>query len=320
MKVAVIYTGALRTIEKSIKYLKQNVLLNDDVHVFAYLENDSSKSNSEWESWLHNELGDNLKYLTLGTVRQDSTFLNLRERMLSLINTTDNWKIYLRESGSIVEHYQLWLVNQVLANYEDVNKFKYDYVIRYRPDTILAKPIDFNWLNFSLEEIQERLSLIREYIKLNNIECNENMIFYYFMCTIYNKELISNIKDMECNERFDNLDSIPKTPEEIKQFVENGRYILTMRDNLLWIIKRDYFSLIPCTGVLFGTLRYPVKDPIWFNSEHQFKAACYHSKLAIFNYSTGFENKSLYRFDKNDYFDDDYNLKVNNILYCIIRQ
>ena len=39
MKVAIIYVGTLRTIKKTMKYFKQNVLLQSDVNVFSCFEN-----------------------------------------------------------------------------------------------------------------------------------------------------------------------------------------------------------------------------------------------------------------------------------------
>ena len=40
MKIAVIYTGEVRTIETTIDKFKENVLLNDGMHVFAILQSD----------------------------------------------------------------------------------------------------------------------------------------------------------------------------------------------------------------------------------------------------------------------------------------
>jgi hypothetical protein len=319
MKVAVIYTGALRTVEKTIKYLKKNLILNDNVHIFACLENDSNKPTEEWMKWFHEQLGDNLKDIAFGSIRHDGTFINLRERILSFLNISDNWKAYLRNSGSMIEHYQIWLTNQIMCNYEQKNNFRYDYVIRCRTDTIFGKPIDFSWLNYTEENINERLTKIKNILIQNKINYDCNQLLYYFMTTIINEDLIENIQNIDISNTYNELKNINDSSAFIKNYIDTGRYILTIRENLLYIVKRDYFSLIPSIGLLFGTLRYAKEDPIWYNSEGQFKAACYNSQLMIFDYTTSFENKSLYEFDRSLYFDEDYNLKVNNLLYCIVR-
>jgi hypothetical protein len=320
MKIAVLYTGALRTIEKTIRYLKENVLLNENVHVFACLENDTERPTEEWEKWLRDQLGGHLKQLDFGKLREDWTFIHLRERILMYLDVTESWKGYLRNSGSIIEHYHIWLTNQVMCHYENTNKFKYDYVIRCRTDTIFGKPIDFHWLKYSNSEIEQRIAHIQSELGKHNLAYDKYKLLYYFMTTMIHDNLFQNIPLLQVSPFFATNQSCPESAQEILDYIQRGRYILTMRENLLYIIKREYFTLLPCVALLYGTLRYPNDDPIWFNSESQFKGACYNSNLTIFDYSTNFESKSLYEFDKNLYFDDEYNLKAENLLYCIVRK
>ena len=60
MRIAVFYTGALRTVEKTIRFFQRNVLLGPHVHVFACVQNDTTKSNEEWEAWFRDKMGPNL--------------------------------------------------------------------------------------------------------------------------------------------------------------------------------------------------------------------------------------------------------------------
>ena len=57
MKTAVLFTGALRTVKKTIRYLKQNILLHPEVHVFACLQNLATSPPEDWNAWLRTELG-----------------------------------------------------------------------------------------------------------------------------------------------------------------------------------------------------------------------------------------------------------------------
>jgi hypothetical protein len=43
MNVAVFFTGALRTVKKTVAYLKMNVCLSENVHIFAALQNDTAE-------------------------------------------------------------------------------------------------------------------------------------------------------------------------------------------------------------------------------------------------------------------------------------
>ena len=60
-KIAVIYTGEVRTIEKSIQYFKENVIINDNYHVFAILQTnnieyfDNFVKNNYWYKKIENE-------------------------------------------------------------------------------------------------------------------------------------------------------------------------------------------------------------------------------------------------------------------------
>ena len=316
MRVAVIFTGALRTIKKTIHYFKKNILLNSDVAVFACIQNDTSQSNSEWEIWLKEHMGSSLKNIEWFTMTHELIYH--REKILSNIILAENWKNYLRNSGSIIEYIQLQYANFAITKYEQTNNIKFDYIIRSRTDTIFAKPIDFHWLNFSDEEISLRILKIREVLEQNSIDVSDKNILTYFMTTIISDDFISNIHNINASyitHKFGNNIELSR----LKEFIQSGAYILTMRVNNLYIVRRDLFYLIPSLGSIYGHLRFPFEDSYWFNAENQFKAVCYHSNLAIFDYRTIFEDKSLYEYDENRYFNLEYNLVNPNMLYCVVR-
>ena len=70
---------------------------------------------------------------------------------------------------------------------------------------------------------------------------------------------------------------------------------------------------------MYGFYRAPIEDEYLFNAENQFRNACYHSGINIFDYSSDLEEKSLYEYDQNNYFDSEYNIKNNTILYVVVR-
>jgi hypothetical protein len=318
MKVAVILTGALRTIKKTIKYFKQNVLLNADIEVFACIQNDTDISNTVWEEWIHNEMGSHLKHLMWFNLSEHQPWVHFRDNLLSHINLRQHWKEYLVSSGSIIEHYQMYLAYLEMCQFESYNG-KYSYIIRCRTDTIFGKPIDFNWLNWTDTQVEQRMAKVNLELHKLGIEITPPNTLKYFMSTIISDSIIENIPKITTEYLPAKHTSIPINPSQLNDYVKNGEYILTLRANLLYIVNRDFFKLIPGLPFLYLFVNSPHGTEYWFNSEEQFQAICYLSNLTVFNYSTEYENLSLYEYDEKLYFDENYNLISPHLLYCLIR-
>lgn len=316
MRVAVILTGALRTIKKTVYYLKANVL-RDDVHIFACLQNDTNESEDEWNFWLREHLGDHIKSTIWYTNEKYPEWAIQRDRLLENMQLDFGWKNYLQTSGSMLEYFQLHLAYLEMYRYETLSE-KYSYIIRTRTDTIYNKPVDFHWLNWSDEEIEERMNKIRD-----NLESKTNKnVFTYFMNTIISDDLIPNIKNIiaeYCPYEKESNDSF--TASTLGDYIRNGRYILTIRKNNLYVVKRDLFYLIPSFGMMYGYFKSPNSDDYWFNAECQFRSACYHSCLSIFDYNTLLEDNSLqyaHLWNEDDFFVD--GVCKPNMLYCVVRK
>ena len=318
MKVAVIFTGALRTIKKTIRYFKQNVLLNPDIDVFACIQNDTEVPNEEWDQWLRQEMGDHLKHTQWFSLSEHPDWLSIRDKSLSNLSLDEGWKNYIKNSGSIIEYYQMHLAYLKMCHYESGHS-KYDYIIRTRTDTIFAKPVDFHWLNWSDEQVEQRIKRINEELTLSEIELTPENTLKYFMSTIISDSLISNIHNILSRYIPNQTSPIPLSPSDLNNYIKNGLYILVIRANNLYIVRRNLFNLIPSLPYMYGFLRSPYNDDYWFNAENQFQAACYFSNLALFDYNTLFEDKSLYEYDEKRYFDLDFNTINPYMLYCLVR-
>lgn len=314
MHIAVLYTGQLRTIRKTMLFFKQNVLLNPNVHVFACLQHNPDEPIEESDKWVREELGVHLKSLQWFN-SSDGTFINFREHLLHDLDIDEGWKGYLRRSGSMIEYYQLQLSYQRLFRYETKVGTPYDYIIRCRPDTIFCKPVDFKWLEFSEHDIQERLQQIEDLCKEK--PCNT---FNTFMNTLLHKTITMDIENPSYTSYRTKSFTEPQTPSQIQTFLKEGRYILTFRTNLLYIVKRDYFYLIPCLGTMYSLFKFPLfEHPHWFNSETQFQAACYHTDLTIFDYESKTESDSLYNYKDSRYFTPEGVLKGGSLVYILVR-
>jgi hypothetical protein len=318
MKVAVILTGALRTIKKTIKYFKQNVLLNPNVDVFACIQNDTATSNAEWEAWIRTEMGHHLKHLIWFVPSEHNPWIYFRNKLVSNVNLTDYWKQYLTNSGSMIEHYQMYLSYLEMCRLEETDGY-YNYIIRCRTDTIFGKPIDFHWLNWSDCEVEQRMSKVNSELHKLGTGITYINTLTYFMNTILSDSLIANIPNITSEYIPAKHTSIPKTPSDLNEYIKKGEYILTYRANLLYIVSRELFKLVPALPFIYFFVDSPHNSDYWFNSEEQFQSMCYLSNLTIFNYTTDYDGKSLYEYDEKRYFDENYNLINPYLVYCLIR-
>ena len=323
MKIAVILTGKLRTIKKTASYLKQNVLLDDNVHICSCIQNDTSQTEEEWNMWFSDQFGNHLKSTTWFALDKYPEWVTHRDHLLEQMDVSEAWKNYLRTSGSMIEYFQLYLAYIKLCSYEKITG-QYDYIIRTRTDTIYNKLVDFHWLQWTDKEIETRVNSITSQLILDNIDTNPKTVLMYFMTTIISDDLIPNIKQLIAEYCPCSIDHVvnPSDSSKLGKYIREGRYILTIRKNNLYLVRRNLFHFIPSLGMIYGSLSSPYSDDnYWFNAECQFRSACYHSCLSIFEYNTlqddkSLENESLW--DEKDFFID--GICNPKMLYCVVRK
>jgi len=326
MRTVVIFTGALRTIKKTIRYFKQNVL-REGVDVFACVQNDTQQSEDEWNQWFHSQMGTHLRSIEWFSLAKHPEWVAHRDRLLEHLQLDNGWKNYLRNSGSMIEYFQLQLAHMKVCLYEQRNGFQYDYLVRGRTDSIYAKPVDFHWLSWTDQEVASRVERIRTEMIRSKIDVTDRSLLQYFMSTITSDTTIPNLPRIFADYVLNDADRPPigsmDQPAVINQYLKQGRYILTIRKNNLYIVRRSLFFMIPSLGTSYGLPRTPAADDYWFNAECQFRSACYFSGLSIFDYSTLFEEKSLEypsKWREADFFDLEFNLINPTMLYCIVRK
>ena len=319
MRVAIIFTGALRTIKKTIRYFKQN-LLRSNIDIFACIQNDTVESEIVWNEWFSEQLGSHLHSITWFSEDNYPQWPKHRECMLQYMQIDNGWKNYLRNSGSMIEYFQLQLAYMKLTEYENICNFSYDYLIRARTDSIYAKPIDFHWLHWTDDEVLIRIQKIQDELVLSKI--NATQVIPYFMSTITSDDAIPNIQYIHAtcypakNEILSEMKAV-----KLNEYIKQGRYILTFRKNNLYIVRRELFHLIPALGTMYGQFKSPYSDSWWFNAEGQFTSACYHACLTTFDYNTDFDDKSVEKVGWNEatFFDLDFNCINLRMLYCVVR-
>lgn len=327
MRRAVLLTGALRTIRKTMRFFKRNVLCaleKHEVAVFACVQNDTQESDAVWTEWLKSEMGPCLLDVSWFSLEKFPGWVAQREMLLEHMVIDEGWKGYLRNSGSMIEYYQLQLAYLKMCRTEAVGGFRYDYVIRARTDSIFVTPVDFHWLDWSEEEIASRVEKIKEEMRASGMSVEDKNVFRYFMCTIWSDVVIPNLAHIMVEHVPSPLGGVtPSTPGAIRSYLHEGRYIHTLRKNNLYVVRRDLFHFLPTLGTMYGMLRSPGADAWWFNAEGQFRDACYYSCVDVFEYSSEFEEKSLvypHQWNEADFFDTEGEVIHPRILFCVVRK
>jgi hypothetical protein len=326
MKIAIYYTGEIRTIEKTIDNFKKNLLLNDDYHVFAILQTDEREKTLEL---VKNKIGNNLKYFEYYN-KDDFCWKCIQNNLLStiIINSDNNWIEYLQNrSGSMIEYHQMYKAFHSMVNYEMLNNFKYDYVIRIRCDVILTKPIYFNWDSYDEKYINE---YINEIMIKNNMNIKEDRvkIITILMNSLYCKLRIYNNIEMKAscyisNDYLKNIINIEDNNifiKELVKYIKRGKYIITLRNNVIYFIKRKYITSIAPLGLMYGLYKEE-NNPYWFNAESQLKQICIENEIDIFNSHSQLEEDSLYNYNENNYYKNGELIdNFNNVFFFIKRK
>lgn len=324
MRVAVILSGALRTIKKTIRYLKTNVLLTSDHDLFLCVQNDTSQSEEEWTAWWYEEVGPWIRSIQWFSKERMADWVVQRDRLLAHMPLEEVWKAYLRNSGSMIEYAQLHLAYLEMVEREYRSGWRYDYVVRARTDSIYTKPVDFHWLRWTEEEVSARMDRIREGLRLSNKNDTIDHVVTHFMATLLSDDVLPNLQNINASSLLSPTQSaLPSSAGALKEYLQNGRYMMTLRKNNLYLAPRSCFYMVPSLAHMYGQFRSPYSDNYWFNAEGQFRDACYYSCVSVFDYTTDFEEKSLeyaHSWNESLFFDEGMNVRHSHMLYCVVRK
>jgi hypothetical protein len=172
-KIAICFSGQPRFIDECYPYIKENVIQNKQVDVFAHLWFDEDLITKPYKyggdgNWQHQRIDINsiekfkLNYIPVSLkVEPSKKFKNeflkntyepslLRYKRGS-INNPKEPNFVERDINNIFSYY--YSLNQVCLlkkEYEYTNNFKYDLVIRLRTDAIVKTQLNYNIANNTL--------------------------------------------------------------------------------------------------------------------------------------------------------------------------
>lgn len=317
-KIAVIYTGELRTIESTIQLFKKNVLKNNDFHVFAVLQSNDNKD--YYETFIKDILKDNIKSL-IWLDKYDDKWVQIRNELVKNINIDNYWKNYLINSGSMIEYYQSYLSYNEIQTYEKINNINYDFILRFRTDTVLKDEICFDINKYTKEYIKQLLTQIMEFKSQKsfiNKEVLTNFITSLFFknrhtycnngCYINTSKLFNDFLQITDEDIF---------IHKIHDYIIQGNFLIALRNNVIYFVKRNLYEKISILGITYG--KYIKNDTYWFNSENQLEQICIDNNIDLFSSTTQLEDSSLYKYNKQNYYNDDDTLKYDEFSFFIKR-
>jgi hypothetical protein len=286
-KIAVLYTGEIRTIENTSPYFRKNILDPTNADIFAIIQ--GTISNQAFETILIEHWRSNLKSFDW-FYREH--YNDLQDRLIENMNLPFHWQYYLKTSGSMVEYYQLYLAFQKMREYEERNGFKYDFVIRLRTDVLITRPLDFS----IFDEPEKRWKQVGQSLPL-------------FFSSLFSLERVQSDQLIEIQG--------PPNTDKIQEYLTNGEYLVTIRKNVFYFGKRNVFEKIASLGITYGHWKSPKYDH-WFDAESQLHTICEKKGVDVFDSMTQFEGESLYQYRSENYFDSSGNLLNNSSVFCFI--
>jgi len=319
IKIAILYTGLVRTLESTIPHIvaylnKENYVNNCEFNIFCTFQ-----SNNDNEIAFINKLmyfSFKYKIKSISWINKDNNkWINLSNSLIENIDANDYWKGYLLSSGSMIEYYQMYNSYNDMKNYEQVNNINYDFILRLRTDVVLKDEINFDFQSFAPSLIREHL------IKAQNILNKDSFIntdvFNYFMNTF----TINNRKTYDANKLFFSqihensfvkLQKIDFNEEEyvnaLYNYIQNGEFLLTLRNNVVYFGKAKVFEKIHKLGITYGAYKIAEEPTYWFNAECQLSGICRENNIDYYSSVTNLEGDSLYNYNQSNYFDNNNKL------------
>ena len=158
MPVAVLFTGQERSLRRTIRLLKRNLLEPNDAVVFLACESDDPARMASYFQGSH--YGGSCILQTFRTPEFQSfmQMLDLSDRpalrQSVFDRSTEGWGMhYLHSSGTVLQYYQLWKAWLMLLDYEAANNMKFDVIVRCRPDCLLTEKLDLSKLTTTSDEV-----------------------------------------------------------------------------------------------------------------------------------------------------------------------
>jgi hypothetical protein len=276
-KVAVLFTGAYRTFDKTYQYILDNILKPNNATAFVLCE--SPLSNEEFNNSLKSKWNNHIGLVKSVSTTRTEEFNNILEYILKSKEGLSNDNLikygysqnYLKNSGAILEYYQFMKCYELMLEYEKLHNIKFDVIIRSRLDLILTQPL---YLNTFFDKLN--MDLFNKYgeevyIRSLGNENMANLLSSNKMVKLFEYQpFIMNTLSYDCTNTLNKINE--------------NKYIWTFYCNWTWIAKRHTMDLMYPFVYFYGNIFSDKRD--YFNSENQFYDYLQSHNCQIFHFFT----------------------------------
>ncbi len=277
MRIAILITGSVRKLDLVINMLKKYYFPYHEYHLFCNIDCRNKKDRKKAGKLEELKELRKLKYYIYG---QHSSYITTD---IGLRDSLKPYNAQLSSGGSVHQFYQLLEAYKCMENHELANKFRYDYVMRLRTDSTFTMPMDFKWLEWDVNEIEERLQILRKHT---------DQVFCCFMTTLpFKKELlphaVTGVRDFN-----DPVKPKDLSAEEVYDYLHNGRYCNTHRLDVVYFMKRELFTPLPV--LLSHGYGSTGQYKYWkWDAEGQFLHSLHMCNLDVYSYHSQLEEDAL---------------------------
>lgn len=291
-KVALLYCGIVddNTIQTCLNSVKTHLL--DNTIVFMVL---SSSMKEKHEMLIRNAISPDI-LAHIDWVGHDTDHVqHVKNSVLQTISScvSGKHKDYLENSDALLEYYRVHKAYEALVKYEYENKTRFDYITRIRPDAIFCGSISYpSEENITKESLEIRLNHIRKKYHKNH-EILAMLVYSYFLpqrveSTHPADFLVHSLEDLEKSTILDDYTSL----------VKNGKYLLTIGKNLMFITKRHHFNMLAYLGLSYGHHFLPGFKQ-WLDPPEQFQICALLNGYSIFDSITKQELAVIKNYDSS---------------------
>jgi len=308
MRIAVLYTGSVLNLEKTIPLMKDHLLKNhvDSLEIYAVLELDSPSNEAYYKELLDENLNPYMKSLEWFS-RSKQNMDYIEDILMNRYNFSETDRLSIKQNGAITDQYQIFMAYQQVVHMEFMENFKYDYIVRLRTDAMITEMVGFSSFYLHTSEIKKRFKMIKK--KTGDPDLNSISNLTIFMNSLLNETRIkTDFSVVESHIHHPDFYkivhmSLSDTNQQlfynaIKKYLKEGRYVLSFYKNKFYLGNRVSFERLPHMGINFygqySESDFSLEnDRKWFDPEHQLNTNCKDQSISNF-YSVSVLENELY--------------------------
>ena len=272
-RVAIIFTGRLRTFDKTYHNILHNLVDPNMATTFLFCECD--RTAEQVASDVKTKWGSFGGVITAS--ERPSEFDNLIDYLLKTQPNIQPDKFnasvppnYIVNSGSILEYYQFSKGYDLMLEYERKHSVRFDIIVRSRLDIVFGNKMNIlDFFDPSLQRTRRAFS--------------DPSIYFESLGN-------SSIAAIGTHEPAPHVADIPVAPpHDIDKAILSNQYIWTLGHNQVWIGRREAVGQLSFLCYSYG--RYNSARPSTFNSESQFTLFCQSRNIHHIRLSMGAGSK-----------------------------